>query len=1136
MKRQALVVGINRYPFWREFPTSKDGNLKLSNSDAEAVARLLELYGDFQVKRLPSKENILQIDPIGCIPTEQLKQEITDLFNPQENIPNTALLYFAGRGLLQEYEDGNIESFLATSDTNKRDKYGVSLQWLRELLLKSPVQQQIVWLDCGYSGELLNFGENDIVNRNCDRFLITATRNYEPVYAEINKSGVLTQAILTSLNPIYQDHGKVTSWSMRDMIKAKIAKEKTHQTPGFYLTESPIIITGIKGTQWDNKYPDQKHIDYFHGENILEITEYCSIQNRQEILNDLLSSLSKTQPKIPEYDKLYSFLGSPKPIIYILDDYNDYISKQDGIFQVLASSINNFGKYYRYEQTSARDKFIKTLSRLCDFLNKLSLSFTVKTYPLNLCFQEHYPNIEQIRPTYNLIYQALNLNSYLDRILNDNSDQIAAFIIDLEWLPNLTDEQTQQQTDEQWWQEWKNIGVKAIHILSERYPEIPCLIFTDVQLVNETRTENSVNLEYLNFINLEKHLAKAVNRLYGCYQEVPFQQFNVNQTSPLWQTLINKLKLKLPLDKCKRGKAFTKLISGLFPTAQQVELIKILSGGKSQAQANFLVSPISRNHRLATRFIKIGAWFLIQKEYLAYQKVIQPRLNSYTANIIQRPILTEVDQNQMPWGALMYTLAGFPEDYQNLQSLNEVFTNYKDSDDGANFLVKCVRDTLEKVLFPLYQSSISKLPKKQPLWCWLGDVLPCFYTGILIPLIKIPGIEYLDENTKKSDVLIVPNMIINDIKNEELWQAGFSNLQELNTKLDTQNQYYQTNNLPDISPHNSEIFSQPYQKVLLSGWKLISVDVPDNEDEGNIILVHPILGIRVYLCGCSEDIKLRFGATWIRLGMQVNVLVYLDNKAQRLNNIYENLSGFDEFDNHDYSEVDLKIIRNFQYANKISPLCLPSPLNVFGEGFCHPDNYISILGYAAPIHGDLNLNNILYAANETVGWLIDFERVKEQGLVAYDLAKLEGEIWINHLLPYIKELATLSPEQVVDNCYKLLYCCLQSSEFSGDEAEFFRTKVKSDQKFAVISDALLNQITNLLKVIKSIRNFGFLKCQLTRQELQWALSAYFFNAARLHFSPRQDKKHNYITVLAFLVSAWHLIDIVPKYEINIISK
>ncbi|HLP89636.1 MAG TPA: hypothetical protein VK184_13720 [Nostocaceae cyanobacterium] len=896
-------------------------------------------------------------------------------------------------------------------------------------------------------------------------------------------------------------------------------------------------------------------------ESQVNVAECRTIRQRNEILNHLLSNLSNATREISEYGSLYKFLGTPKPIIYILDDYNRYITQQNGIYQIDESSVSNIAKYYREPmETSTRNHFIEVLRGLCVVLNNLSLSFTVKAYPLTLSVEEDDLKIEKIKPTYNLIYEALNLDN-VDNEIDHNSPQIAAFIIDLEWLPNFTDEQTQQQTNERWWKEWKNMGVKAIDILSERYPEIPCFIFTGSQPANElqealvhraywgfqktkshhyenadaTTKDNQSNPEFLNCITIEQHLTKAVNRLYGSYQEVPSQQLNVNSSSILWQKLIKKLNLNLQssLDNCVRGRAFKKLIAGLFPTSKQVEPIKVLTGGKSQAQATFLVSPIlSNNDRLATRFIKIGSWFLIQKEYLAYQKVIQPRLNSYTANIIQRPILTEVDQNQMPWGALMYTLAGFPEDYHNLQSLNEVFTNYKISADGGNFLVKCVRDTLEKVLFPLYQSSISKSPEKQPLWCWLGDVMPSFYTGVLIPLIKIPSIDYLDENTKPSDIFIIPSTISDSNKHqdssekEELWKSAFDDLKKLNDQLNLQ-----ADNIPEISPHDHDIFNKPYPKVLLSNWQLISVDVPDNENEGNIILVHPILGMRVYLRGSAEDIRLRFGATWIRPGMKVNALVYLHTKTQRLQNISQNLSGFDQLDDNSNLEVHLKIIRNFKEANEISTSSIPSPVNVFGEEFCKPDNYISICGYAAPIHGDLNLNNILYAANETVGWLIDFERVKEKGLVAYDLAKLEGEIWVNHLLPYIRELAILSPAKVVDTCYKLLYFCLQSSEFSGDESEFFKTKVKSEKGFPLISDALLMPITNLLKVIKSIRDFGFSKYQLTRQELKWSLSAYFLNAARLHFPSRSDNDQSYATVLAFLVSAWHLIGIAPKSKI-----
>jgi hypothetical protein len=269
MKRKALVVGINRYPFLKESSSSEGDHLTMSYIDADEVARLLELYGDFEVKLLPSREDRRKIIPNELIKSEELKQEITELFNPQENIPKTALLYFVGRGL-----PGGL---LATSDTKKDNKFSVSLQWLRELLLKSPVQQQIVWLDCRYSGELLKFRDNEIVTKNCDRFFITATQNSEPIYAITNQGGILTNAIVNSLNPIYQEDGIVTSLNIIDIIKNKLEKEDIPQNPGFYNSKSPIIITGIKGTQWYNQHRLERLWD--------ETANWFAVDNKQVIMN-----------------------------------------------------------------------------------------------------------------------------------------------------------------------------------------------------------------------------------------------------------------------------------------------------------------------------------------------------------------------------------------------------------------------------------------------------------------------------------------------------------------------------------------------------------------------------------------------------------------------------------------------------------------------------------------------------------------------------------------------------------------------------------------------------------------------------------------------------------------------------------
>ncbi|MGL4500709.1 MAG: hypothetical protein ACRCU2_16695, partial [Planktothrix sp.] len=192
-----------------------------------------------------------------------------------------------------------------------------------------------------------------------------------------------------------------------------------------------------------------------------------------------------------------------------------------------------------------------------------------------------------------------------------------------------------------------------------------------------------------------------------------------------------------------------------------------------------------------------------------------------------------------------------------------------------------------------------------------------------------------------------------------------------------------------------------------------------------------------------------------------------------------------------------------------------------------PHHY-TLSAHPGPIHGDLNLNNILYSASETVGWLIDFELVKEQGMMAFDLAKLEVEIWNHHLSPYLAVLATLSPSPHASSCYQLLCWSLQALDFPGDETEFFITKAKLFQEDANSSSPLFIPVINGLKVVKIIRNFGLKNCKLTHEELKWALASYFFNTIKFH---SQSKRFNQFSdcsaIFSFIASAWHLDGVMP---------
>lgn len=131
---------------------------------------------------------------------KDLKEALIQLFTPEgNNIPDTALFYFSGHGL-RETSGRLHEGYLATSDANPdEDNYGLSLRWLRRLLEESPIRQQIIWLDCCYSGELLNFAADPgDRGKGRDRCFIAASREN----ANLDCFVMLAQKICTDFRNI----------------------------------------------------------------------------------------------------------------------------------------------------------------------------------------------------------------------------------------------------------------------------------------------------------------------------------------------------------------------------------------------------------------------------------------------------------------------------------------------------------------------------------------------------------------------------------------------------------------------------------------------------------------------------------------------------------------------------------------------------------------------------------------------------------------------------------------------------------------------------------------------------------------------------------------------------------------------
>lgn len=879
--------------------------------------------------------------------------------------------------------------------------------------------------------------------------------------------------------------------------------------------------------------------------------EIISPEQIQKIWQRLFAQLKKYQfQKIDIYgEEICKLVGRPKPTLYIFDDYNNYIICDNGIYKPNPKlTQNEILDYYCESPTTEKEKFRleftkEILGGFCLMLNNLSLTFTVKAPPLW---------IPKRKAGHDLVAAALPINQ-----INCDRAQIAAFIVDLEWLPTLTNYQW-EEPDKNNRQDYRKMGGFAIEILSQLYPEIPSFVFTGLQAAEDLQEalsrgatwgfhkenthhyENATNQplsEQLTYINLEKHLTRSVNVRYSYYQEVPFtNQLKIDPSNPTTQKLLKQLDIKLPIDQSFQGTALQKLIASLLPNATLVEPIKVLITGKSKAEATFFVSPSTGQDKLATRFIKIGPWLSVQKEYLAYQSIIHPRLNSHTANLIHRPILAEGEAGEMPKGALMYSLAGLPEDYQNLQSLDELIRKHLENTQDDKILLERLQKTLENVLYILYRSETYQ-QKKQPLWRWLGDSLPPLYTGILIPLPQTSYEELDDPKTQK--VLVLDSKTAQGYKNTAAWTLASFDLTQINIELEQQRQNCLVNKLSENPSHWVNEIDKTYKRVLLDGWHLYSVDW-ENGDLGNgvVTLIHPDLGIKILLRGQGEDIRRRFGATWIRPGMSVKVLACLDidNQEQEKikRKINENLSNLGWLNNLDKestsNDIFDYILQKFAEVNSLSQDSLTSPFKVFGQNSILPHHY-TIAAHAGVIHGDLNLNNLLYTSGDSVGWLIDFELVKEQGMIAFDLAKLEVEIWNHHLSPYLATVAKIIAGDHGNSSYQLLNWCLQALDFAGDETAFFVSKVKSEKTFSETSEDLLVPIINALKLIKAIRRFAMAKCRLTQGELKWALAGYFFNAIKFNSQNEKYKSATPCTaIFAFLASAWHLDAVLPAVD------
>ena len=125
----------------------------------------------------------------------------------------------------------------------------------------------MVWLDCCYSGELLNFQKNLYEARlgqreGYSRCFIAASRGDEKALGNVTSSyGEFTNALLQGLDPANSPNGWVTSAILTEAVNRFLTIGEQH--PLAYNFGTPIILTTGRKTQQSQDICPYKGLEYF---------------------------------------------------------------------------------------------------------------------------------------------------------------------------------------------------------------------------------------------------------------------------------------------------------------------------------------------------------------------------------------------------------------------------------------------------------------------------------------------------------------------------------------------------------------------------------------------------------------------------------------------------------------------------------------------------------------------------------------------------------------------------------------------------------------------------------------------------------------------------------------------------------
>lgn len=252
--RRALIVGINTY--------GGGNDLHACVADAQAMTEILSHHKDgkknFDCMTLPDRM------PDGSqITRPKLRGALNELFSFDGG---DVLLYFSGHGFLS-----STGGLLCTSDAAK-DDWGIPMQELVDLAMKSPAREILLILDCCHSGDIANQaaknkngGRNPLAVLRENMTVIAASRATEAA-VEAGGQGQFTAALLDALDGGAADHmGFVTAPAIYTYVSRRFAAWdqrpvfKTSATEVLCVRECEPLIARLQLQQLAKVFPTADH-------------------------------------------------------------------------------------------------------------------------------------------------------------------------------------------------------------------------------------------------------------------------------------------------------------------------------------------------------------------------------------------------------------------------------------------------------------------------------------------------------------------------------------------------------------------------------------------------------------------------------------------------------------------------------------------------------------------------------------------------------------------------------------------------------------------------------------------------------------------------------------------------------------